>query len=195
MVIFWILFHIFLKPFKTIGCRSCFFRICPSRPNYILPVRIRQPFFSVSARITEMKCQKICHFLLFLLDSIIGDKIINIISLLIHIPNPVSSFFPRNDTVKVSSCRVASSDTDTIVVVPDTDFLTIYGKSFSSSTIFLFQEALHFFIIQTFNQSCCNMKQCIFLSASRAENIIYHFIGNKKSGWLFQCSCRFPYFS
>ena len=185
MIIFWILFHIFLKPFKTIGCRSCFFRICPSRPYYILPVRIRQPFFSVSARITEMECQKICHFFLFLLDSIIGDKIINVISLLIHIPDPVSSFFPCNDTVKVSSCWVASSDTDTIVVIPDTDFLPIYGKSFSSSAIFLFQEALHFFIIQTFDQSCSNVKQCIFLSASCSENIVYHFIRNKKSGWLF----------
>ena len=185
MVIFWILFHIFLKPFKTIGSRSCFFRICPSRPHYVLPVRIGQPFFSVSARITEMECQNICHFFLFLLDSIIGDKIINVISLLIHIPDPVSSFFPRNDTVKVSSCRVTSPDTNTIVVVPDTDFLTIYGKPFSSSTIFLFQEALHFFIIQTFNQSCSNVKQCIFLSASCSENIVYHFIRNKKSGWLF----------
>ena len=185
MIIFWILFHIFLKPFKTIGCRSCFFRICPSRPYYILPVRIRQQFFSVSARITEMECQKICHFFLFLLDSIIGDKIINVISLLIHISDSVSGFFPRNDAVKVSSGRITSPDTDTIVVVPDTDFLTIYGKSFSSSSIFIFQEALHFFIVQTLNQSCSNVKQRIFLSASCSENIVYHFIRNKKSGWLF----------
>ena len=185
MIIFWILFHIFLKPFKTISSRSCFFRICPSCSHYVLPVRIRQLFFSVSARITKMECQKICHFFLLLLDSIIGDKIINVISLLIHIPDPVSSFFPRNDTVKVSSCRVASSDTDTIVVVPDTDFLTIYSKSFSSGAIFIFQEALHFFIIQTFDQSCSNVKQRIFLSASCSENIVYHFIRNKKSGWLF----------
>ena len=184
VIIFWILFHIFLKPFKTIGCRSCFFRICPSRPHYILPVRIRQPFFSVSARITEMECQNICHFFLFLLDSIIGDKIINVISLLIHTPNPVSSFFPRNDTVKVSSSRISSTDTDTIIVIPDTDFLTIYGKSLSSGSIFLFQEALHFFIIQTFDQSCSNVKQRIFLSASCSENIVYHFIRNKESGWL-----------
>ena len=132
-----------------------------------------------------MKCQKICHFFLFLLDSIIGDKIINVISLLIHIPDPVSSFFPRNDTVKVSSCRVTSPDTDTIVVVPDTDFLIIYGKSFSSGAIFIFQEALHFFIVQTFDQSCSNMKQCIFLPTTCAKDMIDYFIGNKTSGRLF----------
>ena len=131
-----------------------------------------------------MKCQKFCHFFLFLLDSIIRDKIIHVIAILIHIPDSVSSFFPRNDTVKVSSSRISSTDTDTIIVIPDTDFLTIYGKSFSSGAIFIFQEALHFLITQTFNQSCSNVKQCVFLSASCSENIVYHFIRNKKSDWL-----------
>ncbi len=142
-----------------------------------------------------MECNKIGHFFLLLFNGIVGNQIIHVISILIHIPDSVRCFFPRNHAVKVPSSRFSSSDADTIIVIPDTDFLTIYGKSFATSSIFIFQKTPHFFIIQTFNQSCCNMKQCIFLSASRAENIIYHFIGNKKSGWLFQCSCRFPYFS
>ena len=125
-----------------------------------------------------MECKKIGHFFLLLFNGVIGNQIIHVTSILIHIPDSVRRFFPRNHAIKVSSGGISPSDTDTIIVIPDTDFLSIYGKSFSTCFIFLLQEVLHFFIIQTFNQSCRNMKQCIFLSTSRAENIIYYFITN-----------------